>query len=196
MANFDQIRLPFRLADFLSGAYYALSITFVLVGLVAWTVHQQSRVDYLEMREKDHPTKQDLSETAIKVESRIADLEKSILATDRRLNDLDVHGTRAMADRIVLIEQLNREVVERSQELVRRVNEIQSVANKAGSDTAVIVERQNVNSEAIKALQQRMWSNGGERGPTAPVPPRNPRYNFMLSPAAPFVGAPAAFRVE
>ena len=41
---------------------------------------------------------------------------------------------------------------------------MQVVFNKNANEISVIVERQNVNSEAIKALQQRLY----DRGPTAP----------------------------
>lgn len=135
-------QLPFRLHDFLSGTYYALSVTVALVGLIAWTVHQQTRIDYLEEHEREHPTKQELSETAIRIDNRITTLELRILPETSRIL-----------------------------EWVRRFDDMQNEINRISRDITVIIERQNVNTEAIKNLQMRAWSNGGERGPTAPNRP-------------------------
>ena len=56
----------------------------------------------LKIREAEHPTKGDLATIAIKVEDRIKNLEN-------RVEVLDIHGTRALADRTTLIEQGNKQ---------------------------------------------------------------------------------------
>ena len=56
------------------------------------------RIDGLELREAEKPTKSDLATIAIKVEDRIKNLEN-------RVEVLDIHGTRALADQTTLIEQ-------------------------------------------------------------------------------------------
>ena len=49
--------LPFRLNDFLSGSYYAITIIVVLLGLVSFALSLKWRIDELERREQEHPTK-------------------------------------------------------------------------------------------------------------------------------------------
>ena len=101
-----------------------MSITGVVVGLIVWTVHQQGRIDELERKDQEHPTKTELNATAIRIDNRIADLEKQqaehptkaelnataakLETLERHVDDLDVHGTRALSERVNAIEQNNR----------------------------------------------------------------------------------------
>ena len=90
----------------------------------------------LKYVKQEHPTKSDLATIAIKVEDRIKNLEN-------RVEVLDIHGTRALADRTTLIEQDNKQHDGRLQELVHRMNEFQASFNKFSGELPVIVDRQN-----------------------------------------------------
>jgi uncharacterized coiled-coil protein SlyX len=135
------VQVPTRLKDLLGGVYYGISITAVLIGLIAWVVIQQDRINALEAHEKDHPTKAELSATAIRIDNRIAELEKDHHEADQRIQDI-----------------------------IHRLNEMQSEANRVNNSLAVIVERQNVNTEAIRGLQLRLWSYGGSQQPNTNYP--------------------------
>ena len=124
--------LPFRLVDFLQSSYYAISIVAIMLALVGFIFSLKWRIEDLEAREREHPTRHELAQVAVKVDDRIGSLET------------------------------------RMQEFTRRLDDMQEYDNKIHGELPVIIERQNVNSAAIKELQQRIWSSGGGRGPTAP----------------------------
>ena len=161
--------LPFRFNDILSSSYYAISIIAVLLAMAGFAFSLKWRIDDLEHREQEHPTRHELATVAIKVDDNLKGLEKHV-------NDLDQYGTRALADRTTLLEQENHIQGERIQDLVRRINTLQESLNKLASDIPVVVDRQNNNSNAIRELQPRIWSSGGERGPAAPInQPQHPQ---------------------
>jgi len=162
--------LPFRPSDFLQSSYYAISIAIFLLGLVGFIFSLKWRVDDLQVKEREHPTRSELAQVAIKVEDRLSGLE-------RRMEDLDIHGTRALADRTTLIEQNNHAQDDRIQGLVSRMNELQMSVNQIQNAIPVLTDRQNNNTNAVRELQQRVWGSGGERGPTAPIlQPQRPQH--------------------
>lgn len=160
---------PFRLTDVLSSAYSTLMLLLVLIGLISFIVSMRWRLDEIEKREQEHPTRSELATIALKVDERLNNLEK-------RLSDLDQYGTRALADRTTLIEQQNHAQDERILDITRRLTTVQENVNKLGNEIPVIIDRQNSNTQAVKDLQQRVWSSGGERGPTAPPAILMPQY--------------------
>ena len=101
----------------------------------------------------------------------------------QKLDYLDIHGTRALSDRITVIEGLHKYDADRvtSQndsferalaEIRGRISSVQEQINKDSNELAHVIERQSVNNDAINQLQQRMNQiGGGERGP--PAPPRH-----------------------
>ena len=98
----------------------------------------------------------------------------------QKLDYLDIHGTRALSDRITVIEGLHKSDADRvtSQndsfervlaEIRGRINSVQEQTNKDSNELAHVIERQSVNNDAINQLQQRMnQTGGGERGPSPP----------------------------
>jgi chaperonin cofactor prefoldin len=177
MANGNGVKLPFRLNDLLSGAYYAIAITASIIGLLAWTIHQQTRIDYLEQREKEHPTKTELSETAIRIDNRITGLEQTdknypsrieSLSTrlDLRLQELaKEQGTQDQ--RTLLIEERQGRVIKDLQAMNERIDRIVQALDSAYSRLNDFIDAYN------------RTRAGGERGPTyqTDTPPnRRPRY--------------------
>lgn len=159
--------LPYRLSDFLSSSYYIVSIIVVALGLVTFITTLKWRVDNLELREKEHPTRQELAEVAIKVDDRLRNLET-------HLDTLDKYGTRALADRTTQIEQGNRSQDERLQDLVKRINELQSQLNQISNLLPIIQERQN---NVLRRLDELEFNHTRGRSPVGPEGPgaRAPR---------------------
>jgi hypothetical protein len=155
--------IPWGLRDFLGSAYYGLAIIGVIVGLIGWILAQQHRIDALEEKDKEHPTRRELAEIAIRVEDRIASLE-------RHIQDIDLHGTRAMSERMTLIEQGQHSQDNRIQETVRRINDLQVAFNKLNEQIPIIIDRQSNNTNAIRDLQQRVWGRN-DKGPIQAYPP-------------------------
>ena len=148
------ITLPPRLADFLSGAYYAVSITVVLVGMLVWVLHQEERINELEKTEAEHPSKAELLLTEVKVEG-----------LGRHIDDIDTRGTRAMGDRVGVIEQEMRHVEAALLDSRNIRTEFQQQLNKLNNDLSTVIERQHINTDTIKEL--RAWQSD-QHGPSAP----------------------------
>lgn len=77
-ANNGGIKLPFRLSELLQGASSIVSVVVVLIGLVVWSARQEGRIGELEHRIKNDEDK---------------------------LADLDMRGTRALAERLSVLAQ-------------------------------------------------------------------------------------------
>lgn len=179
------IKPPFRIADFLSDAYYAVSITVVMFGLLVYVAVLRQDVSQLQRNERDHPTKAELAVTANEVHNAIASLEQinrdhptkaDLAATElrvaefgRQLEELDIHGTRALADRVLALEQINKTVSDKAETLAKqsdaatnelhtRFNSLQDQLNRINEQMPLIVERQRVNTAAIIELEHHAWT--------------------------------------
>lgn len=162
----DEIKLPFRLSDVLSGAYYTLSITGVVIGLVAWTVHQQARIDYLEMREKEHPTKSELAETAIRIDNRITGLERNQESPSNRADAINIRVDQRLQDltkeqgvqgqKVSIIEERQNRVIRDLQALNERVDRVVQALDSTYSRLNEFIDSYN------------RAKGGGEHGPTSP----------------------------
>ncbi len=148
------ITLPPRLADLLSGAYYAISITVVLVGMLVWVLHQEERINELEKTEAEHPSKAELLLTEAKVEG-----------IGRHVDDIDTRGTRALDARVGQIEQQDRHVEDALLDARNHRTELQQELNKLTNDLSTVIERQHINNDTIKEL--RAWQSD-QHGPSAP----------------------------
>ena len=152
--------LPFRLADFLQSSYYVISVVVILLGFVGFLLALKGRVDDMEEREHQHPT---LAEVAVKVDNRIGSLE-------RHIENMDAFGSRALTGRTALLEQENHIQAERIVELVHRMDDMQTKLNRLDIELPVVIDRQSTHSDAIKALQERLWLLDGGDHSQAPVP--------------------------
>lgn len=174
MVDGNGVKLPFRLSDLLSGAYYAIVITGTLIGLLAWTIHQQTRIDYLELHEKDHPTKSELAETAIRIDNRITGLEQTDKNYPSRLESLSTRIDQRLQEvgreqgvqdqKTIIIEERQGRVIRDLQASNERMDRIVQALDATYSRLNEFIDSYN------------RARDGGERGPTAPWPDRRPKY--------------------
>lgn len=100
-----------KLSDFISGAYHAVAITSVCLGLVVWSVRQ---------------------------EGRIHELEREYEAFTNRVERIDQFGTRALAERIGIIvnrhENLDARELAHNTEMLARVSDLSARSNVTDRD--------------------------------------------------------------
>jgi chaperonin cofactor prefoldin len=127
-AQEENVTLPWRLTDMLTGAHYTVSIIVVLVGIVVWSVRQEGRIN---------------------------EVFASQLAQDKRLEDFDVHGTRALSERVSLLTDHLRSLEKREDD---RNTQIEKVAVELNSSMRTINEGA---SKQIQGVADRLsaWEN-------------------------------------
>lgn len=148
-----------RLIEYLSGAYYAIAITGACLGLVIWSLHQESRINQIEIDLKR--TQNSVEDFAKNGSSFSRDetraLEYKIDTVDRREADAD----RLMNERLnAMISSMTSQFNSSSQ----RVNELEKHVNDTAGNSAIIKERQDVQIRQLDAIEKNKDAVVEQRG--------------------------------
>ena len=128
-----------RLKDFLSGAYYAVTISGVCVGLVIWVIRQQDRIDLLQ--------------------TQIVALHETDQTFRTDLQALQEHGTRALSERVSVVNSQMLNFEQRLTAYGNRLNEHETVMRKI----EVVASRQDEVLRRLTVVEGRVF-------PTTPPP--------------------------
>ena len=130
--------LVHRIADALSGVWSIISIIIALITLVVWVVRQ---------------------------EGRIIALEKDVQAENRRLDDFDTRGTRALSDRVAQLNQLGallnshvNTVDSRDSQMIADLEKRLRAQEDMRRQIDVLVSRQEEGYRKYGVLEQRIDS--------------------------------------
>jgi len=127
------------LRDFLSGAYYAIAISAVCLGLAIWAVKQQDRIDLLQ--------------------TEISTLRETDQTFRVDLQALQEHGTRALSERVSVVNSQLLTFEQRLTSYGQRLTEHEALMRKI----EVVASRQDEVLRRLAIVESRVF-------PTTPPP--------------------------
>lgn len=139
----------FRLIEYLSGAYYAIAVTAACLGLVIWSLHQESRISQLENDTRHYVTQMtDIDKNGTRfTHDEIAVVRNRIDNTERHLTDLD----HQMSDRVNTVVST---FSVRIQEMSGRLNETEKRSSDVAGLVSLLKERQDTQAKQLDSLEK------------------------------------------
>lgn len=143
-----------RASKFLSGTWYAVALTLAVGGLSITVVNRLNDIENRAALAK---------QTIENTNQRLTDADA---AMRHRIEDINIHGSSALAQRVGIIETENRQQGERMLAIEKRIDEIQKVV----ADVGIIRERMDVNSHKIDRVIELLTGRKEDypRSPTHP----------------------------